>query len=318
MSIPSHLQWVLHGQKEADRLRALWRVLLPIVLTLAVGAILLPILLAQLASVDQLSMTILSHLLMLITVGGVLYLSAYYLDQRSVRDYGFRFSKTWLEEFVVGSALGGFLVGSVFAVSYWFGWVSVVELWSLGDTTMFFMWILLFAVGWLAVGFWEETLFRGIFILNAAEGFETGLTSSRNAIVAAWVVSSLVFGVLHVPLGTIPGDGSFVGMLIVWCLMGGLFGWAYILSGELALPIGLHFSFNYAVNNLFFGGAASGQAALPTVVRTEIIGPELWHPLTGVPMLLAVGLGYLFIGAWISWRREKHSFVAVTVRKPRT
>lgn len=310
MSIRSRLQWVLYGRDESGRLRAVWRVLFPVVLTLAVGAILLPMIFIQLIPVGQLSMTILSYLSMLIAVGGVLYLSASYLDRRPLRDYGFHLSRRWFGELVVGTVVGGFLVASVFAVSHWFGWVSVVELWSSGDTTMFLAWILLFAVGWLAVGIWEETLFRGIFILNAAEGFETAHTSSRNAIVSAWVVSSLVFGILHVPLGTVPGDGSLLGMLLVWCLMGGLLGWAYVLSGELALPIGLHFSFNYAVNNVFFGVTASGQPALPTVIRTDIIAPDLWHPITGLPMLFAIGLGYVFIGLWITWRREERSLIS--------
>lgn len=103
------------------------------------------------------------------------------------------------------------------------------------------------------VGSWEESLFRGIFIKNAGEGFAGLNLSSSLALFVAWAASTLVFGLVHVPLGTVAEGVSLFNMLPIWLALGGVLGLAYILTGELAFPIGLHTTINFATNNLFFG-----------------------------------------------------------------
>jgi len=81
-------------------------------------------------------------------------------------------------------------------------------------------------------------------------------------------------------------------------VMGGLFGLAYLLSDELALPIGLHTGINFADQNLFF---APPEGIAPAIVRTEhaVSGARVefqsLEPLVIVPVFVC---GYLLILGW--------------------
>ncbi len=96
-------------------------------------------------------------------------------------------------------------------------------------------------------------------------------------------------------------------MLVVWTMLGGLLGLSYVLSGELASPIGLHFALNDAANNVFFGVEPPGGPALPTVIRPELTAPELWHPTGGSTVIPGVLVGYVSVCGWFYWRRGELS-----------
>lgn len=284
-------------------------------LTFGVGGILLPLVVVSLVDLSPISLAVLGNVLLATAAAGALVLSASVLDRRPIRAYGFRLSREWWGEFVAGSVLGVALVAIPFALGYGLGWVTVVDTWSPGSADSFLAWFLLFGVGWLCVGFWEETLFRGLFVTNAADGL-TGFTRSpRRAFLGAWCVSTVAFGVIHAPLGTVPGDASLPGMLVIWTLLGGLLGLSYLLSGELAFPIGLHFAVNYATNNVFFGVAPPDGPALPTVIRPALTAPELWHPIGGLTMVPGLLVGYLLICGWFYRRNGGFTFAVELTRR---
>lgn len=296
---------VVTGRTE-PRPRAVWRLLSPFALVVGLGTALTVAAMAVLpvGTRDGLGVGLLSDVLQALVVVGVLVVSARYVDRRELSAYGFRLSRTWWVDFGAGAVLGVVLVAATFASSYALGGVRVVDVVSAGDVGSFAAWFLLFGIGHACTAFWEETLFRGLLVTNASEGLAARGVSPRTALLGALLLSSLLFGVAHVPFSRFPGGTSPVGMLAVWTLMGGLLGLAYVVSGDLAFPIGLHLTANYAITNVFFGSDPTGFPAPPTIVRTEIIAPETWHPLGGLPMIGVILAGYALTLGWFFHRDD--------------
>ena len=92
--------------------------------------------------------------------------------------------------------------------------------------------VLLPVLMFVCVGFYEETVFRGYQLKNAAEGLNYPALGPRGAVLLAWALSSVFFWVLHAnnPSATLLSTLNIV-------LAGLMLGFGYVLSGELAIPI---------------------------------------------------------------------------------
>jgi membrane protease YdiL (CAAX protease family) len=288
-----------------SRLRASWRIVVAVGLTF-VGA-LGGTLVVQQVAIPELHVPLVAHLFAVLAVFATAGLLARYIDHRRLSEYGFSLSLSWGFETVVGAIIGIGLVGLAFALAHQRGVVTTVETLSTGaaDTLVTGLGVVL--IGWIFVGLWEETLFRGLFLKNAAEGLAVRELSPTTAALGAWLSSSLVYGFLHGPLGSNPEGTSLLYALVMTSVMGGLFGLAYLLSNELALPIGLHIGINFAEHNLFFGPPG---AVGPAVIRAEhaVSGARLQFqsldPVVIVPVFVC---GYLFVAGWAYLRDGKIS-----------
>ena len=100
-----------------------------------------------------------------------------------------------------------------------------------------------------AVAFGEEASYRGYPIKNLAEG----VAKARWGIVIAVVIPAVFFGLSH---ATNPNATWLSTFDIV--IFGLLFGTGYVLTGQLALPIGLHFGWDF-VQGFVFGVVAEGK-----------------------------------------------------------
>ena len=278
------------------RFRASWRIVIAVGLTFA-GAF-CGVLVIQQLEVPDLFAPVVAHLFAVIAVLATTGILARYVDHRRVSDYGFSISLSWGVEVVVGAIIGVTLVGIAFGFAHQRGAVTTVDTLSTGDAETLVAGFGVVLLGWIFVGLWEETLFRGLFFKNAAEGLSFRDVSPVKATFIAWLLSSLVYGFLHGPLGSSPDGVSVLYALGMTSVMGGLFGLAYLLSDELALPIGLHTGINFADQNLFF--APPGGIA-PAIVRTEhaVSGARVefqsLEPLVIVPVFVC---GYLLILGW--------------------
>jgi len=290
---------VLRGTVD-NRLRASWRIVIAVALTF-VGA-LGGALVVQQVEIPDLFVPLVAHMVAVLGVLATAGLLARYVDHRHLSDYGFSLSPRWGVEAVVGAIIGIGLVGLAFGLAHQRGVVTTVETLSTGAADRLVTGFGVVLIGWIFVGLWEETLFRGLFLKNAAEGLAVRELSPTTAALGAWLSSSLVYGFLHGPLGSNPEGTSLLYTLVMTSVMGGLFGLAYLLSNELALPIGLHIGINFAEQNLFFGPPAG---VAPAVVRTEhaVSGARLefqsLDPLIIVPVLIC---GYLLIAGWVYLR----------------
>lgn len=94
---------------------------------------------------------------------------------------------------------------------------------------------------------------------------------------------------------------------------GAFLGAGYVLTGELALPIGLHFTWNF-VQGSVFGFPVSGRPLyMVSVLDTQQAGPDLWTggalgPEAGPLGLLAGLIGLALILLWVRWRGRVISF----------
>ena len=127
---------------------------------------------------------------------------------------------------------------------------------------------------------YEEFLFRGWLLFMAVRY----LGPAR-----ATVLSSVVFGIYHwFSFGVF---GHLVPMLFVFVVTG-LAGWmytaAFVKSGSLALPIGLHFGWNYTGLVVFSNGNIGAHLLIPDVPAPGRLGDAASLVYTGISILLPI------------------------------
>ena len=139
----------------------------------------------------------------------------------------------------------------------------------------------------LVVGVAEEIIFRGILFrwIDEKWGF-----------VAALIVSSIIFGLLHI----FQPEATLWSSFAIAVEAGLLLGAAYKYSGTLWLPIGIHWAWNFTQGNIF-GFAVSGSDAGDALIQASVSGPDI---LTGgafgaeasvISLLVGLALSLWFI-----------------------
>lgn len=223
-------------------------------------------------------------------VCATVYLAGRLFDRRRFRDFGFRLGPEWYRDLAAGLALGALLMTGVFLVQFALGWVAVTGTFETTRPGGFWIWFLTMAVTFAGVGVYEELLVRGYLLTNVAEGLQVGPVDERLAVGLATLFTAGVFGLLHA-LNPNAGLASTVGI----SLAGVLLGLGYVLTGELALPIGFHVTWN-AFQGLVYGFPVSGLSIGVRLLAVEQSGPGLWTggrfgPEAGLIGILAVLAG---------------------------
>jgi uncharacterized protein len=226
------------------------------------------------------------------------------LDRRPFYDFGLRLNRNWWVDFGFGLFLGVLLVSLVFLMQLAAGWISVTgTLVTTEPRTSFLAAILVPLVTFLAVGLQEELFSRGYQLKNLAEGFNGKTISPITAILLAVILSSAVFGILHIPN---PNSTFFSTLNIV---LAGIFllAMGFILTGELAIPIGVHITWNFTMGNVFGFPVSGIDFRGATFVAIEQQGPELWTggafgPEGGLLGVIAILLGGLLTVFWVRYR----------------
>jgi uncharacterized protein len=236
------------------------------------------------------------------------WLAGRFLDRRPFVDFGFRLDGGWWLDLLFGMALGALLMTAIFLVELGLGWVIVEGAFeAIAPGTPFALAILLPTGIFVCVGFYEETLTRGYQLRNAAEGLNYPALGPRGAVLVAWALSSIFFGALHAA----NPNASTVSTLNI-AMAGLMLGFGYVLTGELAIPIGLHITWNFFQGNVF-GFPVSGLRPVgATFLSTEQGGPTLWTggpfgPEAGLLGPAAIILGGGLIALWVRLRSGKLS-----------
>ena len=224
-----------------------------------------------------------------------------FLDRRPLGDFGFHFRRDWWLDFGAGLALGALLMAAIFATEWALGWISVAGLFQTTQDWPFPIMLLVYVLLFLCVGIYEELLFRGYFLRNLAEGLNLASLGPGVALLLAWIGSSLVFGAAH--LGN-PG-ATFVSTVNI-ALAGIFLGMGYMLTGELAFPIGLHIAWNFFQGTVF-GFPVSGTTPAASLIAIEQGGPEIWTggvfgPEAGILGIIAMIVGSLLTWLWVRYR----------------
>lgn len=223
------------------------------------------------------------------------------IDRRRLADFGLHLDRDWWLDCAFGAALGLALITGVFLVGVGAAWFRVTGLvvTAAGASAVGL------AVGYLvlfaAVSVAEELAVRGYLLTNLAEGLRVGPVGGSVALGGAVLATSALFGLLHA------GNPSATAASTATIGLAGLFLAAgYALTGELAIPLGLHFTWNYA-QGVLFGFPVSGLRLGVAVVETRETGPDLvtggpFGPEAGLLGVAAILVGTAAIALWVRWR----------------
>jgi membrane protease YdiL (CAAX protease family) len=150
-----------------------------------------------------------------------------------------------------------------------------------------------------AVG--EELVFRGAIFR---------ITDERLGTAAALLISSILFGLLHVAN---PG-ATPVSTVAIAVEAGALLGMAYSASRSLWLPIGLHFGWNFTEGGVFGTAVSGGQShglmdsvlSGPTLLTGGAFGPEASVIAVAVSLVATavISVWTMRHGRWRPWRQQ--------------
>lgn len=231
------------------------------------------------------------------------WVAAKYLDKRSVFDFGIHFDRRWFLEFLWGSLFAIISVLTIFLIEYIAGWIEVSGYLRVQDpSTSFLASFLSSLLAMLMVGFHEELFSRGYQILNLTEGLHTYL-GKAGAILTAVLLSSSLFGFMHFfnPNASVLSTFNII-------LAGCVLALPYILSGRLALSMGLHFCWNFTMGGIV-GLPVSGQHFAASILNVHQSGPELWTgghfgPEAGITGL--IGMAIMAGGSYVYLKKKEH------------
>jgi membrane protease YdiL (CAAX protease family) len=299
MSIPSD-RLAVFLRNEDGRPRATVRVLVPVIAYVVVVHLLstaVAPLLGALdggpASVGTTTLSLLVRTPVVLVPAAVALLVARRLDRRPLADVGVRRSRTWLVDLLGGLVIGALTIVAVGVALLALGFASLtaVDPALPADPALSLAFLgvgLLYVVANVVS---EELVFRGIVLRTAAEGLAARSVGPGPLVVGSILASTAVFGVWH-PLA--PGESNVVRFLLTSGAVGITFGLAYLLTGDLALPIGVHLGGGLVWYSLFQPSLAG--VALPTVVR---IVPETRSLVSFLAIpVVRVSSGILLVLVW--------------------
>ena len=232
-----------------------------------------------------------------------LWIVARFIDHRKLADFGFHLNRRWWLDFGFGCFLGAFLMAFIFIVELALGWVTIQHTFY-SPLLPFWASMGIGVLSYIGVGINEEIFARGYGLRNLAEGLCLPKVSPRTAFLASYVISSILFGVFHLMNDNATWASTFFIMLIALLL-----GLGYVLTGELAMPIGIHMTWNF-FQGYVFGFPVSGGASGNSVFAIQQGGPAVWTggafgPEAGLIGILATALGCILVVLWVRWRYGK-------------
>lgn len=269
---------------DEPRLRAGWRLLIQTIL-------LVVLLLIGLLGVPKevANSTLGNTIIIFIAFTGSVYIARRWLDKRSFASLGLQLDKQTLLDILAGIGIVGVQMGFIFVVLLSLGWLAFEGFaWQVDSAGVIVRNVLMFFVVYIVVGWQEELLSRGYHLQT--------ITSGTNLF---WgiVLSSSVFGLLHLGNPNVSG----VNMLAITA---GIFfaavylAYAYLRTGQLWLPIGIHIGWNF-FQGVVFGFPVSGMDSY-ALTRIKVTGPALWTggmfgPESGLIVLPSLIVGGLLI-----------------------
>lgn len=227
-----------------------------------------------------------------------LWAAARFVDRRRFADLGLRLDRCWWADAAFGAALGAALMTLILGAQYAAGWITLEAEPAVPDPQPA-VWLALAGalVAHAATGVIEELLMRGYGLKNIAEGLSGIVGRDDAAVLSALAATSGLFGVLH---WYNPGASAAAVLNIV--LAGLLLGLAYIVTGQIGLPIGLHIGWNLFEGSIY-GFPVSGSHARFSMLHASASGPEwitggAFGPEAGALATCAMPLGAAAVIAW--------------------
>lgn len=215
---------------------------------------------------------------------------AKWIDRRKMADFGLTLSGRWWKDFVFGLLLGGLLMTGIFLIEWQLGWLEINSFLQSPSNTPFILAFILMFLSFIAVGIYEELLVRGYQLRNIAEGLNLPNFSPKTALMLSYILTSAWFSFLH-----LLNPNSSLASVLNLIISGFLLGLGMVLTGRLALPIGLHISWNFFQGTIF-GFPVSGLNTGTSVIAVTDTGPALWTGGQFGPEAGLIGLAAMVVG----------------------
>ncbi|MFC6974485.1 CPBP family intramembrane glutamic endopeptidase [Halomicroarcula sp. GCM10025709] len=239
--------------------------------------------------------------IMLLAAGTVLAVATR-LDHRPLSAYGIARSRRWATDLGVGLAGGVLMSGVPIAVGVALGYGAVTTVFAgvAGGSTGLAVVAIVF--GQVSNVLYEEVLFRSVMIQNFADGLSARLDARQLELAGAIGMSSVVFGFSHVIFA---GGGGTEGRSIQLIFSATLFGlaWAtaYVLTGHIAFPVGIHLAYNLSNGFLFqVSSQLSAGTSFPALLRIGVTSGGFWN--STLLTALRFGVALSFTVGWVYFR----------------
>jgi membrane protease YdiL (CAAX protease family) len=210
-------------------------------------------------------------------------------------------TKNWYKDLLIGMGVSALAMVVIFLIELAFGWISVTGYALNGEAVdgwLRVIWLSLLVNLSAAVG--EEVLYRGLLLEGIKEAWD-----ERGAL----FISAIIFGASQIAVAGAK-ETNWLQFIPFLALPGVILGWAYLKSGNLWLPTGLHFAWNLFQDDILnLTGSHSGDTLFG--LETKVNGPK-W--IVGAFYGIEVGaLGILCLvlvatGIWWCTRNRENQF----------
>lgn len=254
--------------REENRLRSGWRLLLQFLLMFACTAFfLLPLLMSNSGTGGAFSLP--NTLAVCLGSTASVWVAGRWLDRRAFERFGIRPSQRWFGEAGLGILFGLAAMGLVFGIEYLSGWISLTGYgWERPGGDLWSWSFISFLLAMVMVGFYEELVFRGYQILNLSEGLRFGHLQSIHAACLAVLISSVFFGLMH----AWNSNATAVSTVNI-AAAGAVLAVPYVVTGRLGYSVGIHIGWNFTQAGIF-GFPVSGTPFSGSLFQIEQEGPQ--------------------------------------------
>ncbi len=281
--------------KNENRLRTGWRILLFVIIGLAISKIFSFLIKLVGGPPDDVTISeAIKGIVVILIMTLSVWISRKYLDKKSLISLGLNFNKKSINDIIFGFGLAGFMIALIFFSLKLFGYLNIENIgFGYGIVSSIITVLLwLFSIGF-AVGWSEELVFRGYLLQNLTEGI---------GIKWAALLSSAFFGLAHM---LNPNASVLAGVIITILTFLLVLGW--LRTGQLWVPIGLHAGWNFFMGPIF-GLPVSGTTS-ESLVNITIVGPQwltggAFGPEGGILVLPIILIGIVILFYWTKKRAD--------------
>ena len=234
--------------------------------------------------------------------------AARFLDRRPISDLGLQFTSGWRRDLGFGLFLGALLMLLIFLVELALGWITIQDVFYTRLPYPFSMALVSPLVLFLLVGIYEELMVRGYVMKNLAEGLSFHPLGGKAGMLLGLLLSSALFGLFHA------GNPNASPVSTVYLFLAGLFlGLPVLLTDQLAIPIGIHITWNFFQGNVFGFPVSGTSTNSTTFISVHQGGPDLWTggafgPEAGLLGIAAMLVGVILIVWWVKRTRGRAGF----------
>jgi membrane protease YdiL (CAAX protease family) len=238
----------------------------------------------------------------------ITFVVARFVDRRRFADLGLRVDAARGLDLAGGALVGAASIALVAGIEWSAGIAEYTAIALDGNRAAHAALVALFFVG---VAIQEELVFRGYQLVNLTEGLVGSRLPASRAATLATLLAALAFGLAHAG-----NDGaSIVATLQVAVAGGTLLAVGFLLTGDLAFSIGLHFAWNFA--QCVLGMPVSGFVLSDAALLTR--APHGSDLLTGGafgPEASVIGLAAMLVGtaASLGWVRLRYGSLSLRLR----